>query len=197
MRSKYVAIAVVLSGGVLWTALPANAQTLYLLALPVASTGASGSYQAKVTEVTPTLFDVSVVGDDNGNLTAKHSVDQISFTFVGDNVVSGLGGTNAAWLPIATGSTMTYSDTSANPVDAFGANRFSGSADLASAFTTNGEVKLALQDDGQQWNVNGFFNNTQVVPESGSMVLMLSAMLPLMLMVKKRRRTLPAALVPV
>src|SRR5580658_440162 len=146
MRNTLMATAFVMSAGLLWTALPARAQTLNPVADPVASSGAVGTYDATITEINPTLFDVSVIGVDDGGNT-KTKVDQIDFTFAGDTVASGVGGTNLPWSNAPIDNTITYGVTgSADPVDRYGINTppFTGSTTLANAFTS-GAITVALQ----------------------------------------------------
>jgi hypothetical protein len=65
-----------------------------------------------------------------------------------------------------------------------GGNQFVGTFTLAEADW--GRVGVSLQDSGQQWS--GEFRRAAVVPEASSLALLLPGLLPLALVVRRRRR---------
>jgi hypothetical protein len=186
MNAKTMLTSLACALGALLPAAMASAQTLNLVATPDPRTGASGTYDVTITKVSPTQFAVAVVGANDG-LSTKHNADQISFTFVGDTIAPGsAAGTSAPWLATGTGiDTCRFeSPVHADDVTNFGGVTLSGDVDLMNAFNS-GLIKVAIQDGGQQW-----FVEANLVPEPSSMMLMFpAAMASLLLMHRKRRRS--------
>lgn len=184
MRLKSIIASLAVAGTLVSVSTAVKAQTINLTAQPVTATGASGTYHVDLTQGSPGVWTVHVTGNPDGTAT-KHDLDQVSFTFLGGTVTSNSGSVppGAAWTPANFGGTATFQAIGPTtvPVDAFGANTFTGTINLASAFT-NGTIKVALQDGGQQWNVQ-----TNLVPESASLMLMLPALLPLMFFLRRRK----------
>jgi hypothetical protein len=189
MRLKSIMATLAVVGTLLTVSTVANAQTINLTATPVVATDATGTYHVDLTQGSPGVWTVHVTGNNDGNTggpTPKHSLDQISFTFLGSTVTSNSGSVppGSAWTTSIFSDTATFQAVGlATPVDPFGANTFTGTINLASAFN-KGLIKVALQDGGQQWNVQ-----TNLVPESASILLMLPALLPLLFFIRRRNVT--------
>lgn len=182
MRLKSI-LTLMVAAGSLFMAVSARAQTLHLVAIANTPTGATGTYNVTITKVSPTVFSVATTGVADGT-AGKHNADQISFTFLGDTIAAGsTGQTSAPWTVGVPGSdTVHYSSPGpAFDVLAMGGNTFTGTVDLASAFST-GTIKVAIQDGGQQW-----FTSAQLTPEAGSLALIVPALLPLLLLGRRRR----------
>jgi len=191
MQTKSILTPALLTCGILLAMSAAQAQTLNLVLNPVLNTGATGTYDVMVTELTPTTFSVEAQGVNNGlGGAAKHNGDEISYTFVGDTIASDSGHTGAAWVASGIGGdTAFYSSPGvSNDLDSHGATPFfNGSAGLGSAFGNGGLIKVALQDGGQQWNNQG--NLPQLTPESSSLALIVAAFLPLLFIARRKRST--------
>lgn len=194
-------LSVAAAAGLLFAASPAKALTL--TANP-SDPLASGSYTVVLTPTGGANYNVTVKGNNDGRVTAdgtgpaKHSVGRISIGFLRNDFsyiapLSGSGGTNsggsyvgAPFTTIVQSNVLRYnSPTETNDVGPFGENIFSGSVTLTSAETPN-LFTVALQDGTQQWYAQGTVGT--LAPEPGSLALALPGLLPMGLMLLRRRR---------
>lgn len=193
------AVAVV---GMLLSAAPASAITLN--ATPT-NPLASGSYSVTINQTSATTYDVIVTGNPDGRVVAditgpaKHSVGRISvgflrsdFTFI--PAVLGSGGTTsqlpdwvgAAWTATPLADEMRFNAPSEiNDVAPFGQNLFAGTITL-SAPEQPAQFTVALQNGTQQWFASGDLP-PDFVPEPGSLALALPGLMPVGLMLLRRR----------
>jgi len=188
--------------GLLLAASPAKALTL--TATP-SDPLASGTYTVILTPTGGATYSISVQGNNDGRVVAdgsgpaKHSVGRISVGFFGPNFdplepLSGTGATTsggsyvgAPWTTIVQADTIRFNSPSeTNDVGPFGENIFLGNvtlntAQLPTLFT------VALQDGTQQWFASGAIN---LVPEPASLALALPGLLPMgLLLIRRRRKT--------
>jgi hypothetical protein len=187
MNARIMLTTIACAAGLFLPGAMARGQTLNLVATADPRTGASGTYDVTITQLSPTQFAVSVVGANDG-LVTKHNADQISFAFLGDTVAPGsAGGTSAPWVATGTGvDTCRFeSPVPGDDVTNKGGVTFTGDVDLMNAFTS-GLIKVAIQDGGQQW-----FVEANLVPEPAPMMLMFpAALITLLALRRKRRRSL-------
>lgn len=188
------------AAGLLFAASPAKALTL--TATP-ADPLASGSYTVVLTPVGGATYNITVQGNPDGRVVAdgsgpaKHSVGRISVGFLRSDFsyispLSGSGGTNsggsyvgAPFTTIVQSDVLRYNSvTEANDVGPFGENLFSGTVTLASPDVPN-LFTVALQDGTQQWYAQGEIG---VVPEPASLALALPGLLPMGMLLLRRRR---------
>lgn len=165
---------------------------------------ASGSYTVVLNSTDNVNYTVTAYGNNDGNgspsnpsaLPAKHSAGELSLTFfngamgyVRPTVASGgtnSGGskTGAAWLTVLGDDLRFLSPGVNNDIDPYGANSFSGSFTLQNANALS--VDIAMQDGSQQWYSPG--NTIPNTPEPASLAMMLPGMLPLGLLLNRRRK---------
>ena len=204
MKIGSILAYVALVGGLLISNASANAQTFDLQAQAASGSGATGTYHVILTELTSTSFSVFVQGNNDGDkhtpydvLRDKHSLDVLSFTFSGGGVNKTLsnGGTTSGadasgtytasgpYDKTGTAGTLAFQgpDAPDSDVAAYGGNSFSGTIFLKNPFT-NGNLKIALQDGGQQWNANA-----SLTPEAASLAMLLPGLLPIGLALRRRR----------
>ena len=186
--------------GLLLAASPAKALTL--TATP-SDPLASGSYTVIVTPTGGATYSISVQGNNDGRVVAdasgpaKHSVGRISVGFFGPNFdpiepLSGSGSTTsggsyvgAAFTTIVQTDVIRFNSPSeTNDVGPFGENIFLGNVTLNSPQTPQ-LFTVALQDGTQQWFASG---ELDVVPEPASLALALPGLLPVGMMLLRRRR---------
>jgi len=197
---------------------PASAQIITEFDVPKSNNSfgdASGSYHIKFTSLSPTNWLVDAWGNFDGNLSGpqggagaqKSSVHFITLDFLGAGnafvpVSSGSGGTNAgdeAGMPgvnpthAFTGGAWTV-DTSGQIYDsasngaptylsAFGANTYHGAFTLAAGGVKT--VEVAFQDGNQQWQV---VHGLSTVPEVSSLAMLIPGLLPIGLVMRRRRQ---------
>ena len=194
--------------GLLLNATPARALSLTANAMNPIS---SGSYNVTINQVSPTQYSVTVTGNNDGRLVAdpsgpqKHSVGRISIGFLrGDNTYimpngpTSSGGTNSggaytgsAWVVTALSDVVRFNAPSiGNDVGAFGENSFTGTLFLT-APEAPARVTAALQNGTQQWYTEGNFLGGQgdLTPEPASLALALPGLLPLAMLLRRRRKT--------
>jgi hypothetical protein len=189
------------AGALLLAAAPAKAVTLNATPQnPIAS----GTYSVSVNRTGATTYSVVVRGNNDGRTAAdingpvKHSVGRISVAFFRPDfsiidATAGAGGTNSGgayagspWSTVVLSDALRFNSPAiVNDVGPFGENEFSGTLTLASAedpmlFT------VALQDGTQQWYTQGALD-AAVTPEPASLALALPGLLPLGMMMLRRR----------
>ena len=158
---------------------------------------ATGSYHIVFTETSATSFNVAITGNPDGNTAvnvptvgfpAKHAVDTMTLTFLDSsltqvNVIGGTGGTPGGWTQnFLFGNYKSDANTPADGIQPFGGNTYTGTIVLANAsFKT---VNIAFQDGSQQW----FLPRASVTPEASSLALLLPGLVPLGLILRKRRQ---------
>jgi hypothetical protein len=188
------------AAGLLFAASPAKALTL--TATP-ADPLASGSYTVVLTPAGGASYNITVQGNPDGRAAAdgsgpaKHSVGRISIGFLRSDFsyiapLSGSGGTNsggsyvgAPFTTIVESEVLRYnSPNEMNDVGPFGENLFSGTVTLSSPDTPK-LFTVALQDGTQQWYAQG---EVGLVPEPASLALALPGLLPMGLLLLRRRR---------
>lgn len=188
------------AAGLLFAASPAKALTL--TATPT-NPLASGSYTVVLTPAGGATYNITVQGNNDGRVTAdgsgpaKHSVGRISVGFLRDDFtyispLSGAGGTTsggsyvgAPFTTIVQSDVLRYNSPSeTNDVGTFGENLFSGSVTLTTNELPN-IFTVALQDGTQQWYAQGEIG---LVPEPASLALALPGLLPVGMMMLRRRR---------
>ncbi|MCC2667929.1 MAG: hypothetical protein K0Q72_400 [Armatimonadetes bacterium] len=199
------------AGALLLGAAPAKAVTLNATAQnPIAS----GTYSVSLNRTGANTYSVVVRGNNDGRHAAdasgpiKHSVGRISVAFFRSDfsiidATSGSGGTNnspdmpptwvgSPWTTVVLSDAIRFNSPAiVNDVGPFGENEFQGNITLASSedpmlFT------VALQDGTQQWYTQGAFPDSGLVPEPASLALALPGLLPVGLMLLRRRsRTSP------
>ncbi|MCC2671199.1 MAG: hypothetical protein K0Q72_3670 [Armatimonadetes bacterium] len=170
----------------------------------------SGSYSVTINQLNATQFSVTVVGNNDGRLVAdgsgpqKHSVGRISIgflrannTYIAPNEAGSSGATNSGgayvgspWVVTLDADVVRFNAPSiTNDVGAFGENMFSGIVTMASA-ESPARITAALQNGTQQWYTEGAFLGGQgdLTPEPASLALALPGLLPLGLMLRRRRR---------
>jgi hypothetical protein len=185
------------AGALLLGSAPARAVTLNATPQnPIAS----GTYSVSVDRTGANTYSVVVRGNNDGRHAPdasgpeKHSVGRISVAFFRSDfsiidAVSGTGGTNSGapyvgspWTTIVLSDAIRFNSPAiTNDVGPFGENEFSGNLTLASAedpmlFT------VALQDGTQQWYTQG-----ALTPEPASLALALPGLMPLGLILLRRR----------
>lgn len=190
MRIQSILTAATVAAALLVSIGMAQAQTLSVTLQPNVASGASGTYHADVTEVTPTSFTVDAFGNNDG-VAGKHNADQISYTFVGDTIATDAGSTSAAWTGTGIGGDTAHFNSPGTSADllAKGGNTFNGTVTLSSPIPLPGQINFAIQDGGQQW-----FASAVLTPESTSLALMLPALLPLLFFLRQRKVTAGARL---
>jgi len=188
--------------GLLMGATPASAITLN--ATP-ANPLASGSYSVTITQTSAITYDVVVTGNPDGRVVAditgpaKHSVGRISVGFLKADFsliapASGSGGTTsqlpdwvgAAWTATPLADSLRFNAPSEiNDVAPFGQNLFAGTVTLSEAVQP-AQFTVALQNGTQQWFAAGELPPA-FVPEPGSLALALPGLMPIGLMLLRRR----------
>jgi hypothetical protein len=171
----------------------------------------SGTYSVSINQLNPTQYSVVVSGNNDGRLVAdgsgpqKHSVGRISIgflradnTYIGPNEAASSGGTSsgagfigAPWVVAVNADVLRFNAPSeTNDVAQFGGNSFSGIITLASA-EAPARITAALQNGTQQWYTEGtnFGGQGDLTPEPASLALALPGLLPLALMLRRRKRT--------
>jgi hypothetical protein len=194
----------------LFTGAPAHA--LNLTANPM-NPLSSGTYSVTINQLTTTQYSVVVTGNNDGRLTndasgpQKHSVGRVSIGFLrADNTYiqlseaassggtsSGAGFVGAPWVITTEADVLRFNaPAELNDVAQFGGNSFSGIVTLAAA-EAPARVTAALQNGTQQWYTEGSGSDIggqgDITPEPGSLALALPGLLPLALMLRRRRRT--------
>jgi hypothetical protein len=165
---------------------------------------ASGSYTVVLSSTDNVNYTVSAFGNNDGNgspsnpsaLPAKHSAGTLSLTFF-DSVmgyvrpVTASGGTTsggsftgATWIALLGDNLRFLSPNQSNDIAPYGGNSFNGSFTLQNANALT--VDIAMQDGSQQWFAPG--NAIPNTPEPASLAMVLPGMLPLGLVLMRRRR---------
>jgi hypothetical protein len=186
--------------GLLLSASPAKALTL--TATPT-NLLASGSYNVVLTPTGGSTYQITVQGNPDGRVVAdgsgpaKHSVGRISvgflrsdFTFI--PTLGGSGGTNSGGAYVGAPFTVVVeadvlrfnSPNEINDVGPFGENLFVGSVTLSTSELPD-QFTVALQDGTQQWFAQGAVG---LVPEPASLALALPGLLPVGMLLLRRRR---------
>jgi hypothetical protein len=186
----------------LWGAAPASAITLN--ATPT-NPLASGTYSVTINQTSATTYDVVVRGNNDGRVAAdafgpaKHSVGRISVGFLRPDFTyiapaSGAGGTTsqlpdwvgAAWTATPLSDVLRFNSPSEmNDVAPFGQNEFAGTITLSAAVQP-ALFTVALQNGTQQWFASGDLPPA-LVPEPGSLALALPGLMPIGMMLLRRR----------
>jgi hypothetical protein len=191
--------------GLIVGASPAHALTLTATASNVL---ASGTYNVTVNPLGGNQYSVTVVGNNDGRTTpvggpVKHSVGRISigflrgdFTYLQPNELLSSGGSTsggsylgAPWTVALDADVVRYNaPVEGNDVGAFGENLFSGVITLTTS-EAPATITAALQNGTQQWFAQGALIPGQgdLVPEPTSLALALPGLLPLALMLRRRR----------
>jgi hypothetical protein len=174
----------------------------------------SGTYSVTINQLSSTQYSVAVTGNNDGRAVAdgtgpqKHSVGRISVgflrannTYIGLNEALSSGGTNSGagfvgspWVVAVNADVVRFNaPAELNDVAQFGGNSFNGIITLAAA-EAPARITAALQNGTQQWYTEGTDLGGQgdLTPEPGSLALALPGLLPLALMLRRRRRTEPA-----
>ena len=202
MRQLYGA-ALAAGVGLMVMAAPAHAITL--TATPQNPPLASGTYRVVINQTGPTTYSVVVSGNNDGRTTPGASLEPVKSS-VG-NVSIGFLTPGGTYVPVDAGSTSGGTTTGggfvgapyqqlldptiarfrspskSNDIAPFGGNAFTGSIALGSAVRPD-VVTVALQDGSQQWFAHGRLG---VVPEPGSLALVLPGLAPLALVLLRRR----------
>lgn len=199
--------------GLLLSGAPAHA--LNLTADPM-NPLSSGTYSVTINQLNATQYSVAVSGNNDGRTVAdgsgpqKHSVGRVSIgflradnTYIAPNEAASSGGTNSgagfvgsAWVVAANAEVVRFNAaTELNDVAQFGGNSFNGIVTLAAA-ETPARITAALQNGTQQWYTEGtdFGGQGDLTPEPGSLALALPGLLPLAMMLRRRKRTEEAEL---
>lgn len=152
-------------------------QTLNLIATPVTSTTATGTYHIELNEISAVQWSVNIYGEraDQSTFSTKHNVDHINIQFAGDTISSNSGGVipGANWGAAKSGDMAMFDGTVTNavPVDAFGGNVFHGVVNLAQSFD-QGRVLFTFTDgNSQEWAARA-----DIVPETSSLLLLLTGL---------------------
>lgn len=198
---KKLLLSIAAAAGLLLTASPAKALTLTATATnPLAS----GSYNVVLTPTGGSTYQITVQGNNDGRVVAdgsgpaKHSVGRISVGFLRNDftyipTLGGSGGTNsggayvgAAFTTVVEPDVLRFnSPAEVNDVGPFGQNQFVGTITLATSELPD-TFTVALQDGTQQWYTEGAVG---LVPEPTSLALALPGLLPVgMLLLRRRRR---------
>lgn len=173
----------------------------------------SGTYAVTVNQLSNTQYSVTVSGNNDGRPAPdgtgpmKHSVGRVSVGFLrADNTYIGLnealsnGGTSSgagfvgsAWVVTSEADVLRFNaPAEINDVAQFGGNSFTGVITLASA-EAPARITAALQNGTQQWFAEGagtdFGGQGDLTPEPGSLALALPGLLPLAMMLRRRRTT--------
>lgn len=171
----------------------------------------SGTYNVTINQLNATQYSVAVSGNNDGRLVAdgsgpqKHSVGRISVgflrannTYIGINEAGSSGGTSSGagfvgspWVVAVNADVVRFNaPAELNDVAQFGGNAFSGLITLV-AGETPARITAALQNGTQQWYTEGtnFGGQGDLTPEPASLALALPGLLPLALMLRRRKRT--------
>jgi len=191
-----MAVGLLVSGGA-----PAKAQNLDVNVGP-SNFRASGTYRVVINRTAGNTFSVQVTGNNDGRMTTtdplnapiKHGVEQVSVGFLRQNgtfiqAAGGFGGTSVPWTPTFANNTQQWQAPGLfAEVQPFGGNSFNGQTNLV-GLGPNEQVAafaITLQDGNQQW-FGQFPVSTSVIPEPGSLALVLPGLMPLGLMLLRRR----------
>jgi hypothetical protein len=176
---------------------------------------ATGSYHVTLNHISGSLFGISIFGNPDGNFTEppgpaeqKHSARAMTVGFKDIlfnqvNVTSGSGGTSwpasetppvfvaqsfgpAAWsVDTSAGSFATTAPTgTANRLSAFGPSLGGNTYDGFLTVSGAKYVSIVIQDTDQQW----FAADVLLTPEVSSLALLLPGLLPLGLILRRRRQ---------
>lgn len=195
--------------GLLAGAAPAHAVSLTADPSNVLS---SGGYRVTLNQLSASQYSVAVTGNNNGRTAAdgtgpmKHSVGRISLgflradnTYITLNEAASSGGTTGGggfvgspWAVAVNADVIRFNaPAEINDLAQFGANTFNGVVTLGSG-EAPARITAALQNGTQQWygEIRGvnFGDQGDLTPEPASLALALPGLLPLALMLRRRKR---------
>jgi hypothetical protein len=165
---------------------------------------ASGSYTVVLSSTDNVNYSVTAFGNNDGNgssgnpsgTPAKHSAGTLSLTFFDASMgyvrpvtgsgatTTGAGFTGANWVALMGDNLRFLSPNQTNDLAPYGGNTFNGSFSLQNANALS--VDIAMQDGSQQWFAPG--NAIPNTPEPASLAMVLPGVLPLGLVLRRRRR---------
>jgi len=173
---------------------------------------ASGGYSVTINQLSTSQYSVAVTGINNGRPATdgtgpqKHSVGRISLgflrannTYIAPNEAASSGGTTGGggfvaspWVVAVNSDVIRFNaPAEINDLAQFGGNTFNGIVTLDSS-EAPARITAALQNGTQQWygEIRGvdFGGQGDLSPEPGSLALALPGLLPLALMLRRRRR---------